>query len=289
MRAMSAMRAGIKLSFRIFLCLLLTVPVTALNRQNSQNAQTPAAPQSQNIEAKVKTLTKVVPIDGDTEPVRVVCQTFPQEDDWLKHLKIEVENISGKPIDYLEFVAIICEIKNVDYCVAIPLVYGKVGSTKITIEDINSAKPLGSNIKPKTAEPQAQSIPPGGKVKLTVTEAAFNSAKKTIEKSASLSTIHSADLLVGRTHHTDGSGWYNESMLADGILGKYNSDSNAYLVAKQGYVWGYLRDRKNVQGDIYAGPAYQEDDKGDKSRVQGFNRKLPRSGRRVVVFSSGGG
>jgi hypothetical protein len=276
--------------FKIMLCLFLSVSAVA------QKAEKPAEDQKKSAEDQKsqpagKTLTKVVPIDGDFEPVKVVCQNFPQEEDWLKHLKIEVENVSGKPIDYLEFVTMVCDINNVDYCVAIPLIYGNVPTTKITLDDINSSKRLGqtANIPKSTSAP----VPPlvsGDKIKLAVSERGYEGAKQTIEKTVPIAKISSADLLLGQIHYTDGSAWFNESMLVNGSLGKYKADLSAYLVPKQSYVWGLLRqNRQSYQADIYAGPAYQEDDKGSKSRVQGYNRKLPRSGRRIVVFSSGGG
>jgi hypothetical protein len=275
---------SIKRSFAgVLLFLLLGISVPA------QKTETPVDPKKESGEKKDKTLTKVVPLDGDFEPVRITCQNFPQGDDWLKHLNIEIENTTDKPIDYLECVAMICDIKNVDYCVAIPLIYGKVATKSVTLDDIKKAKPLGGSGPAKAPQPAATPIPPGGRVKLTVSETAFNGAKQTLEKNGTLTSINGADLLVGRAHHIDGSAWFNESMLEDGVLGKFRTDSSAFLVAKQSYVWGHLRDRTGVQADIYSGMAVQEDEKGGKSRIQGFNRKIPRNGRRIIVFSSGGG
>jgi hypothetical protein len=267
---------------KLLILLLISISVAA---QNPQPSTTPKDQKPTN-----KTLTKIVPIDGDFEPVNIVCQNFPQSDDWLKDLIIEVENVSGKPIDYLEFVTMVCDLKNVEYCVAIPLIYGRVESKKITLEDINSGKRLGNIAnKPKSTQAPAQPIPAGGKVKLAISESAYNSAKQSIEKIVSINTLHSADLLLGQTHHPDGSAWFNESMLANGSLGKYKNDSNSYLVPKQSYVWGYIREnRQSYVADIYAGPATQEDDSGVKSRIQGHDKKI-RTPKRMVVFSSGGG
>jgi len=269
--------------FKILLCLFVSVSAVA------QKTEKPA--EDQKSQPAGKTLTKVVPIDGDFEPVKVVCQNFPQEEDWLKQLKIEVENISGKPIDYLEFVAMVCDINNVDYCVAIPIIYGNVPTTKITLDDINSSKRLGQTAsKPQSNNSAVPPLPAGDKIKLAISEKGYNGAKETIEKTLPIAKINSADLLLGQVHYTDGSAWFNESMLVNGSLGKYKSDLSAYLVPKQSYVWGLLRqNRQSYQADIYSGHAYQEDDKGSKSRVQGYNRKLARSGRRIVVFSGGGG
>jgi hypothetical protein len=274
MRSVKAFVSGLPM------CLLFGVLAFA------QQTQPPdAAP---NLDASKKTLTKVEPIDGDFEPVKIVCQKFPQDDDWLMSLEVEAENTSGKPIDFLELVAMICDVKNVEYCTAIPLVYGNVpAGRKITLDDLTSSKQPGRTAAKQQSAAPVQPIPPGGKIKLSVSQSGYLSAKTAIEKSVPIKTINSADLLVGRARHTDGSGWFNGSMLADGSLGQYKTDSTAFLVPKQAYIWGHVRqNRQSYQADIYAGRAYQIDEKGNKSRIPGYNRKIPRS-KRIVVFSSG--
>jgi hypothetical protein len=261
----------------------------------------------------LKNLTKVTPLDGDDEPVKVTCQKFNQSDDWLKDLTIEVENSSGKSISYLECTVMICDVNGLD-CIAIPLIYGKVVSKKIDTDDIsepeyrpkinlppaappventkrrkNGKQPLTPEVAPQKApaEEEFKPIAPGAKIKLAVTEGAYNSAKKLIEKNNPINSINNADLIVAQARYTDGSGWTSESLFANASINGYKNGENAYMTAKEGYVWGYLRERKNTFGDIYSGPIALEDDKGGKNRIQGYSRKIPRS-QRVIIFSSGG-
>jgi hypothetical protein len=296
----------------VTLCLNLLPPINA-----QQNPRIPATSNKSNIQNSTepgkKTLTKVIPLDGDIEPIKIVCQSFEQDDEWLKDLTIEIENISGKPIKYLECTTLVCDITGQN-CVAIPLVYGKVASKSVTFESgsslggrrpegiyssqyPNDSKPLQNNNKktveaaplpPKPIETSTEPIPPGGKIKLTVTEGAYNNFKQLISRTGTTTVVNTADLVIGQVHYNDGSGWTNESLLPNSTLGSYKNGNSAFLIDKGKYVWGYLRERTDTYNDIYAGPVMVEDEKGDKSRVQGYSKRVPRS-QRVVVFSSGGG
>lgn len=281
----------------LLLCLALIMPI---------GAQEPVADEKK----PQKMLVKVTPIDGDLEPVKLVCHNLEQKEDWLKDLSIEVENVSGKAIKYLECVALVCD-NTKEYCVAIPMVYGKVTSRSVSMDDFagpgkqlppgimretpaprkKSAKNTPPPPEPvKPAEPQFEPIAPGARIKLSVTESAYVSGRKMLEQIGPLTSVNSADLVFGQAHFTDGSGWNNESLIPSGSLGRYKSGESSFVVSKEDYIWGYLRNRDRIYNNIYAGPAAITDDKGGTTRIQGYNRRMRanRSAGGVTFIVSGG-
>jgi hypothetical protein len=171
-----------------------------------------------------------------TEPIKITGQKFSDGEDWLRGLEVEIENTSKQSIDYIELIVLVCDIKNIDYCISIPLRYPALG-------EANDANLLGT--KP---------ILPGARVKLTVAESAYQSAKTLIEQVAPLNSITVADLIIGQVNYLNASGgWINQTLLRNFAWELYKPGSRAFTLAKDVYIWGYLRNRDRTYSDMYLG------------------------------------
>jgi hypothetical protein len=163
-----------------------------------------------------------------SEPIKIVQSLAPGAD-WLASLSIEVENISRQPIKYIELLALICDIKQTDYCVAVPLIF---------VADESDARSL---------------LAPGARVKLTVSTPVYNSARELVEKFTPLVSIPAADIIIGQVYFTDGGGWHNQTLLRNFAWSVYKPGNRSFYVDKEVYVWGYLRNRESAYSDMYLG------------------------------------
>src|SRR5262249_951191 len=224
---------------RIILFPIVMIACLSINSFAQQN-QTSA---NQQIRSKAITIVKLP--DEAKEPIKVIIQTNDQGENWLKDAVVEVENISSRPIRYLECIVLICDIKGSDSCVTIPLTYGKLVSRKISTDDILSAST--SDTKLKETKSEVDPIPPNGKIQLIESEAAYNSAKALVEKAVQMSTIRNADFVVQRVYFGDGTGWTNDWLFSNLEMsepvssGSSYSRGASYSVPKDVYVRGYVR------------------------------------------------
>jgi hypothetical protein len=165
-----------------------------------------------------------------------------------------VENKSGQGINYLECLALVCDIKNNENCITIPLIY----------------------------ESSALMVP-GAKMRLTINESAYQQAKQQIEKFIPIKNINTVDVTVGQVFYNTGAGWCNENSFAaqqDSGWGRKKTRNNAYLIPKDIYAWGNFRERGNAFSSISAGSgnsgsvgSSNGSVKGGNVYVRGYTRK----------------
>lgn len=193
-----------------------------------------------------KSLSIVSELAGEipSEPVRILGCRFGKENDWLKDLKVELENISDQPISYLECLLLVCNVRNSDNCVSIPIIYE--GSTE--------QERVGGN----------GLLQPRERVTLGITPLAYERALTLLSKEQTFYGLNECDLMVGRVYYEDmRQGWNNKSLLSNMSWGKYSSRLLAYPVPKRNYIFGYLDSKENIMTDISANR--------DKSRDSALN------------------
>ncbi|MEW6734661.1 MAG: hypothetical protein AB1489_25275 [Acidobacteriota bacterium] len=146
------------------------------------------------------------------EPIAITSLSFKDGEEWLGSIAIEVENISDKPIYFLEIALVIDNLLGAEKPIGISLTYGKPLSNR------NELLANTSKINP---------IPPKGKTKLVVDEDIYASFKTTVKRYGSLSNVNDARLIILHANYGDGSGWY--SGITYNLQGRQKADGHKYV------------------------------------------------------------
>lgn len=127
-------------------------------------------------------------IPHKNEPITILSQTVGVGDDWLKDLKIEVQNTSGKPIYYIEIDVLLEDLPGREDPLGFGLQYNRPYTTE-----------LPSGVQP---------LLPNDKVTLTVpTDLWYEGLKKLIAETTTLSSVNKAGIMIQNVQYGDGSGW----------------------------------------------------------------------------------
>lgn len=146
---------------------------------------------------------------------------FAGDDEWIKGLRFDVENTSMQSIAFLKVHVLLYGVKGYDSALSIPLQWGGpplLKGTEVVSKPINSLKP-------------------GSKVNLAVTDEMYARIRSMVEKNDSMANVGTVKLLTSSVMFADGTVWKGGSVLYPdekraGVWKERNEDStkpNSYL------------------------------------------------------------
>ncbi|MEW6737589.1 MAG: hypothetical protein AB1489_40280 [Acidobacteriota bacterium] len=130
------------------------------------------------------------------EPVRIIKESVGEGEEWLRSITIEVENISGRSIYFLQIDLVIEGLK--EDPLALPLTYGGYKSQNSIVARSFWRKPVDGDVEP---------IPPNGRVQLQLSQAMYDSMVSIVQPTNPLPKINQVTIVIRHANYGDGSGW----------------------------------------------------------------------------------